>query len=105
MSKRRKDHTSEESGEALDMEHPVELVVESASEPEPSLDAHAPEIPSPSPNPAPTLPSVPMIVFLQLVGRRPDQMAGFRLWAQDKGPMTIPEWHTTYQAYLNRPVP
>lgn len=56
--------------------------------------------------PISNLPSVPLKVFCQLSGKKPDQIAGFRRFAlnQKLKAMTVPQWREQLVAFENRPM-
>lgn len=78
----------------------------------PEVETPAPEVTTPVPEAEPPavappkalLSPVPLRVFEQVCGRKPDQMAGFKHFARTKTPRTIPEWHTLYAEFLARPI-
>lgn len=52
------------------------------------------------------LPRVKIEIYAQIVGLAPDQIAGFRRWAQlcKLGPRTRPEWDEAWKTFLARKV-
>jgi len=50
--------------------------------------------------------SVPLRVFVNVSGRKPDQMAGFVYHAKKEklGPRSVPEWRAEFEKFLARPV-
>jgi hypothetical protein len=53
----------------------------------------------------PALPVVQLKVFCSISGKKPDQIAGFVVYAKMKElkPMTIPEWQEELTAFQNKP--
>jgi hypothetical protein len=53
----------------------------------------------------PALPVIPLKVFCSISGKKPDQIAGFVVYAKMKElkPMTIPEWQEELTAFQNKP--
>lgn len=53
----------------------------------------------------PDLPLVPLVVFCNVSGKKPDQIAGFRRYALNKkfDPMTIPQWREKLVEFERKP--
>lgn len=53
----------------------------------------------------PDHPSIPLGVFCSLSGVKPDQLAGFRMYAttQKLKPMTVPQWRAKLVEFQNKP--
>jgi len=56
-------------------------------------------------NTEPGKPVVPLKVFLQIFGKKWDQLAGFKHYAtiNHLGPLTVPEWRKAFTDFMNRP--
>lgn len=50
-------------------------------------------------------PVVPLKVFLNIFGKKWDQMAGFKHYAKKQclGPLTVKEWREAFQSFMDRP--
>jgi hypothetical protein len=56
----------------------------------------------------PTEPAKPVVslqVFLQIAGKKWDQLAGFKQHAtkNNLGPLTVPDWRKAFNDFMNRP--
>lgn len=51
------------------------------------------------------LPKIALKVWCSASGKKPDQLAGFVLWAKKEklNAMTIPEWWDVYQKFMDMP--
>lgn len=49
---------------------------------------------------------ISLAVFIQLAGKKPDQVAGFKRWALNQGlkPMTVRQWRGKMVEFDNRPM-
>lgn len=100
--------------EPLDMDdglEPEPVDLEAAPEPEPEpAPVPAPEVapepePIPESDPHPGLPRIQLRVFLKLAGLKPDQLAGFKRYAEAEGlgPMPVPAWREAHKAFRTKP--
>ncbi len=55
---------------------------------------------------APTKPSVPLRVYAEVSGIKPDQIKAFARYAQleEMRPCPIPQWKDRYEAFLQKPI-
>ena len=62
--------------------------------------------PPPSKSPGRALQPMPLAVWARVTAHKPDQLAGFRAWAelQKLGPRRAPEWQAAYEDFLARPI-
>lgn len=63
------------------------------------------EIVQPEPMPELPKPVIPLKVFLQVFGKKWDQVAGFVHYAKANKlePLTVVEWREAFEAFMNRP--